>query len=336
MRRRASGLLAGLLALAGCSQDQAATADATPPSSAPADPGPPDPPGTADPEPGRGLAETLALAMRGGGEVRGLDLILAGAVVVGGVDVATLVKLPIWGSLQTSLPSRERGFLEAGSTCGVPPQTWKSFVIGTDPVTRDMAMVATATGLGKAQTLQCLSASLGFALQPDAKRMSDHTGGGIVLDDDSIAFATNGWMPLLEERVAGQGSKLADGKLAAVLARVDQSKALWFAGALPEDAQSTARMVLQANVHDVAGWADLAAGVKVHLSLAVDDGKGVRERLHEQWMSAKSMATSSGVPQGVADSVVFADKDDVVTIELAATEAEVRTITDMVMRAMGI
>jgi hypothetical protein len=226
--------------------------------------------------------------------------------------------------------------MAAGDKCGVGSETWVSFVIGTEPTSRNMAMVATAKGLGKKESLRCLAAELGFHLEPDAKTMSDHTGGGIVLDDDSIAFATTDWMPRLTDLVAGKGAKVADGSLAEVLARTDQTKTLWFAGSVPAEARMMARVALESSVYDVAGWADFGAGLEVKLSLRVDDAKVVRERLETQWRTAKGLATSSGVPQGVADSLKFSAKDAVVTAELAATEDEVRTIIDTVMTAMGI
>lgn len=285
---------------------------------------------------GKGLAKTIELAMGGRGRTEGLALIPDAAIVVGGADVAALVKLPIWETLRPSLPPRENGFLKAGEKCGVGPGTWRSFVIGTEPLSRQMAMVATATGLGKPETLRCLAADIGFVLSEDAKRMSDHTGGGIVIDDDSIAFATTDWMNSLQARIDGQGKGAAEGPLKACLARADQSKTLWFAGVLPEDAKAMAKMALDANIDDAAGWADLAAGMKIELSLAVHDGKAVRERLQQQWEAAKGFATSSGLPRGIADSIEVTDKDDVVRVQASATELEVRTVTETVMQSMGI
>lgn len=353
MRPWALGLATAVVALTACKKQDAATDEAPPSAEASPEPGdeakadetrvsPPAPAAKADAtapsKPGEGLAAKVDAAMKGhaAGDIKGLEMIPDAAVVVAGVDVATLVKQPAWARLRTRLPRREAGFMEAGSKCGVGTETWVSFVIGTEPTSRNMSMVATAKGLGKEKTLRCLAGALGFDLEPDAKTMSDHTGGGLVLDDDSIAFATTDWMPRLTDLAAGTGAKATDGSLKEVLARTDQKKTLWFAGNVPLQAQMMARMALETSVHDVAGWADFAEGLKVRLSLRVDDAKKARERLQAQWRSAKYLVTSSGVPQGVADSVEFSDADALVTAELSATEDEVRTIIDTVMTTMGI
>jgi hypothetical protein len=327
--------LAAVLALAACKkQEEARRADDAPSPEAKADPAGEAEGGSG--KSGKGLAKTFELALRGSGRTAGLELIPEAATVVGGVDVAVLVKLPIWATLRPSLPPREDGLLAAGERCGVGPGTWRSFVIGTEPQSRQMAMVVSATGLGKPETLRCLALDIGFSLSEDAKRMSDHTGGGVVIDDDSIAFATTGWMDRLAARIDGHGKGVAEGPLEACLARTDRTKTLWFAGVLPEDAGAMAKMALDATVHDVAGWADLAAGLKIEVSLAVHDGKAVRERLQQQWEAAKSLATSSGLPRGIADSLEITDKNDLVRVQASATELEVRIVTDTVMQAMGI
>ena len=283
-----------------------------------------------------GRAETVKQAVADAEPIEGLELIPSESLLVAGVDVAALVKLPIWAELRDSLGTRQREQMRAATDCGAGPDKWRTFVIGTDPTTRGMAMVVTVEGIGKKETLKCLEGALGFELSPDGKTMSDHTGGGIVVDDDAIAFASTGWMRLLEARIEGKGSSVAEGSLSSAIKRSDPGKTLWVAGTLPPAQRTMAAAFLGKEPQDVAGWADLAAGLKVQLSVTVDDAKGVLSSLQLQWLAFRGGLESRGVPKGIVDSVTFSEKGGAVYVDVSATADETRTLTDNVRGMMGI
>lgn len=292
--------------------------------------------GEAKAKPSGGLSGAVKKAVADAASIKGLELIPDRAILLAGVDVAALVTLPVWPRLRDSLGTRQKDQMKAAAGCGVDVDKWRTFVIGTEPVTRGMAMVVTVEGIGKKETLRCLSGVLGFTLTADGKRMSDHTGGGVVLDDDSIAFASTAWMDLLDARIEGKGTAAAAGPLRAALSRTDRSKTLWVAGTLPEVQGELVAAALGTKIHDVAGWADLRDGLDVQISIAVPDGKETLQQLQLKWLGAKMLAESRAVPKGVADSVELTEKDDVVTVALSATPEETRTLTDSVRTMMGI
>lgn len=295
-------------------QSDADQAKAAPPSSSPAKAGP-------------GLAGAVKDALGSAKTSRGATLIPAGATGLMGVDVAAFVKQPVYATLKSRLGNRQRTQLEAATRCGVGPDKWRTFVIGFDSKTRDMAMVVEATGLGTKATLQCLVKEIGtFTLSEDGKSMSDHTGGGIVLDDDTIAFATPPWMDPLQQRIDGKGKAAIEASLKTLVARADQSKPLWFAGLIPTAMSTMASGTLGSTATNVSGGVTLSKEAGLQLAVGVSDPKVAREQLQTQWNAAKGFATVSGIPQAVANSVEFGHTDAVVTASLSASYSDIEAM----------
>lgn len=270
--------------------------------------------------PGRGLAATFQDALSGKRKVKSLKLIPKGAVVLAGANVQELVSRPIWDKLQASLGGRQRDQMEAATKCGVGPDKWRRFVIGASGNGNDMAMVVEAEGLGTRPVLDCLVAAIGnFELSEDGKRLSDSTGGGIVLGDDAIAFANPGWMPLVEKRIEGGGEAAID-ELASVMARTDQTKTLWFAGVDFEELDEVS-VALDSEVEDFAGWVDLSAGMSLWLSLSVPDAAKVRTDTETKWKGIAGMLREM-VPAPVVDSVKFSDEGKLFRVEVQASESD--------------
>jgi len=274
--------------------------------------------------PGRGLATTFQDALAGKRSVQSLEVLPKGAVVLVGANLRELVAQPTWGRLESSLGGRQRGQLDAATECGVGKDKWRHFVIGFAPKGDDMAMVVEAEGIGTRPVLDCLAKEIGnFELSPDGKRLSDATGGGVVLSDDAIAFASPAWMPLLEQRIEGQGVSAAD-DIGPNLARADQSKTLWLAGK-PFGDLDAASDALGTEIQGYSGWIDLTAGMKMKLSLAVPDAAKTRGELDSKWQGLKSMAASVA-PSSVIDSVKITADGELVHIQLSASQADLDKI----------
>lgn len=271
----------------------------------------------------RGLADAFRSAIGTAPSTGHGALIPEGATLLAGADVAALVQHPLWTSARDGLGSRQRTQLQAATDCGVGPDKWRSFVIGVETSSRNMAMVVEAVGIGRRSVLECLVEKIGtFTLAPDAKSMSDETGGGIVLSDDAIAFATPAWMNPLRARIAGNGRAAVTGILATPLGRTDLGAHLWFASTVPDEVQSYAMLTVGSTVPDVAGAATLSPDLALRVSIEVPDPASARTALQSQWDGFRSFATNGGVPDDVARSVKFVADDKRVVMTLSADQAE--------------
>lgn len=302
-------VLSGLLAF-GCKDEEASKEDAPAASPATKEDSADDGGGA----PGRGLAATFQDALSGKRKVTSLKLIPKGAVVLAGANVEELVSLPIWDKIEAGFGSRQREQMKAATKCGVGPDKWRRFVIGVAGGGNDMAMVVEAQGLGTRAVLDCLVAEIGtFELSEDGKRLSDFTGGGVVLGDDAIAFANPGWLPLVEKRIEGEGEAAVD-DIGPSLARAEQTKTLWFAGKAFDELKDASTM-LGADIQDYSGWVDLRDGMSLKVSFAVPDPAKTRSELDAKWQGVKGM-TGDMLPSAVVDSVKLTDDGKLVHIDL--------------------
>ncbi len=326
-------LAVSALVILGACKDDASAPAAKPSESAPqaqadaSDNAPATPPGQDDANSGSGLTGAVHNALGSAKASRATRLFSEDATVVVSVDVAAFVQQPLFESLRNRLGPRPRAQLDAATLCGVGPDKWRTFVIGVDPNSANMAMVTEAEGVGTKTALQCLAKEIGtFTLADDGKRLSDRTGGGIVLDDDAIAFATPAWMTTLADRIDGKSKAPTPGALDALLARTDATKPLWFAAVVPPMGRSMARGMLGSDPIDVTGSVSLAGKVGLQLAITVSDAKAAHMQLHSQWNAFKGLAMANGVPQAVADSVKLGQAGETVTVELSASYDDVETL----------
>ncbi len=323
-------LLCSLLLPSACKGDAPSKADEPAVTAPKADPAAPDvvpKTGADEAKAGAGLAGVIGETLSGAKASTATRLIPEGATVLVGLDIAPFVQSPLFESLKTRLGRRQREQLEAATRCGVGPDRWRTFVIGFDPTTRDMAMVTEATGLGTKATLQCLADQIGtFTLSEDGKTMSDHTGGGIVVNDDAIAFATPTWMGPLQDRIDGKGTPASEGPLAPVLARADRSAPLWFAGLIPVRQRAMAMGMLGSEPSDVAGSLRGSDVVELRLSVAVPDPETATAQLKPQWNVLQGLVISNGVPKSVVDSVKFGQADGAMTVQVSASNSDIELL----------
>ena len=318
-------LVAALVVVGGCGE---ATTETPSSPSANAAPAPSDDrEGDAPTKAGKGLSQTFKEAVGGAPAVNSVNLIPEGATLVVGAEFRAVVNSVLWRAIEPNLGSRAQGQLAAATQCGLSQDKWDRIVIGADPSANDMAIVVEAEGLGTRTTLDCLVKEIGsFTLSADGKRLSDHTGGGFVLSDDVIAFASTRWMDKLEARIGGKGTAAVDGALKGPLARLGPNKKLWLAAMVPSEVAVMGKSFLGAQATDVSAYADLTKGVALHLSAEVDDAKAAQDKVQEQLEGSKSMLQIFGVPSAVVDSLKLTVDGTLLRAEVHATEDEVRAI----------
>ena len=330
-----------LLLLAACKDDEAAKADAKAAAEAPATPSSDaksEGDTKADDEPDTGESTKSKKKRKGltgaiGDVVGGIEpskhtlLIPEGATFVAGVDIAAFAADPLLPVLQAQLGSRQQEQLRASMACGVGFPEGKTFVIGVDVTSRNMAMVVEAKGLGTRKVLECMAREIGnFTLSDDAKTLSDHTGGGIVLNDDAVAFASPAWMEPLRERIAGKGKAAVQGSLRGPLARTKPSQALWFAGEVPVSMQAMASGMLGAKPSVMAAHAKLGQRVAIEFVVEVPDPSATQRSLQEKWNAMRSFAVASGLPRTISDTVAIDNDDEVVRLQLEATASDIEEL----------
>ncbi len=304
-------------AAVGCGHDDKSTAPRATAEPAPAEPS--SPPANAP-----GLAATVDQAIASAKASTSLMLIPSGVSWMLGVDIAAFIAKPYWRTIKDHLSLRPRRQLEAAERCDVGPDKWRAFVIGVEPVTRDMAMVVEAVGIGKRETLKCLQTEFGnFTLSEDGKEMSDATGGGIVLDEDRIAFATPALMQPLRDRIVNEGQPAADGAMEAVLAKTDLKKPLWFSAIIPPTQAAVAAAWIGGWPSDVHGEMDLSDGVALHGRLSTTDPHAAKTKLEEQWRSVAPLLRAQGIPDAVVDAVTLSAADGVLHIDAEISDAEI-------------
>jgi len=320
-------LLVAAIALGGACGEATTETPASPSANAPPPSDSSNSDGDAPPKTGKGLSQTFKEAVGGAAASKSVTLLPEGAKIVVGAEFGAVVKSALWSAIEPRLGSRAQGQLAAATKCGLSQDKWGRIVIGADPSTNDMAMVVEAEGLGKRTTLECLVKEIGtFTLSSDGKHLSDHTGGGIVLNDDAIAFATPRWMDGLQERIDGKGKAAIDGELKASFTRIGPNRPLWFAAVVPPDAAMMATALLGATAKDVSAYANLNEGVALHLSADVDDPKTAKSKVQEQLDNSGSMLQIFGVPPAVVDSLKLTVDGALLRVEVRATEDEIRTL----------
>ena len=307
----------------GCGHDDKPSAPPADAESPPAEPTE-DEPGAEPPAKAPGLAAKVDDAIGRAKASTSTMLIPSGVTLMIGVDIPAFIAKPYWRTIKDKLSSRPRRQLEAAERCEVGPDKWRAFVIGVEPVSQDMAMVVEAVGIGRHETLKCLQKEFGnFTLSEDGKEMSDATGGGIVLDDDRIAFATPALMQPLRDRIANEGQPAADGAMEAVLAKTDLKQPLWFSAIIPPTQAAMAAALLGGWPSDVTGELDLSEGVALHGRLSTTDPHAAKTKLEAQWRSIAPAVRAQGIPDAVVDSVAFSAGDGVLRFDAAIADADV-------------
>ena len=278
-------------------------------------------------------------------------LIPADAALLAHVDIQRLARSPLWAanhSLMDADPEVKKQ-LAALAACNMAFDGLRSLDIGVAADGLNFAIVATGTGIGKPENLQCLRArsdSKDWTLDaagPNGRPrlVADNSEAfGHSVDDDTMAFASKNWDASVLGLLTGTGTSVRDGLLKDVLAQADQSQAVWFAGNLPPQlaALATAAPGMQSmsGLKSIAGSLDLSAGLGLVLAFGLDNAERARTTLaqvQQQFASVKPAASLLGIPGTAVDKVSFSTRDAQVTMTASLTMEEINAMTTNMRRA---
>lgn len=279
-----------------------------------------------EPEPGLGAA--VADAIEDARVPDDLLLLPEGPTMLIGLDLAAFIAKPQWRMLASQLGPREREQLSATEACGVGPRQWRRVLLGLDPQSNGAAILVEAVGVGTPEILRCLRDRIGtFELAADAKTMRDDTGGGIVLDDNTIVFAGPRWMDPLRERLEDRGPPAYDGALKQATARAGFGHAAWLGMVPPAEMKGVLVTTIGAEVDELSGSIDTTAeGYVIELELTTASTMMAALRIEGQLAVLGSLAQANGIPSEILETVKVEQQDGRVRIELSATDEQVDEI----------
>jgi len=274
------------------------------------------------------------------------------AALLAHVDMKGLSGSPLWAANKALMDSdpEVKKQMDAFTACNMPFNGFRTVDIGVGAEAKNIAVVATGGGIGKAENLRCLQDKL----KDNQWKLEDVAGGkprlvfdngeafGYLVDDDTLAIATKAWDGAVTGLMAGKGTSVRDGGLKDVLARADQSKHVWFAGNLPPQlaAMATAQpgMSGMAGLKSVAGSLDLSAGLGLVLAFGMENADRAKASLAEvqkQFASVKPMAGMLGIPMTAVDKVTFAANDAAVTMTASLTMDEINAMSSAMKAGPG-
>lgn len=342
MRITTPALLACVFAVAACNKtdDKPAAAkvaekDAKTPAVAPTDVPPPvTPPTTA--APAGGAADRL---------------IPGDAALLAHIDVKGLAGSPLWASnkaLMDADPEFKKQ-MDAFAACNMPFDGFRSIDLGVGADGKNIALVATGTGIGVPENLRCLHGKMeekNWKIEDEAGKVrlvfDNGEAIGHIVDTDTVAIATKSWDPTVIGLLEGKGTSVRDGGLKDVLAQADQTKHVWFAGNLPPQlaavATSQPGLASMAGLKSVAGSLDLSAGLGLVLAFGMenaDKAKATLGEVQKQFASVKPMAGMFGIPATAVDKVQFDAKDAAVMMTASLTMDEINAMSSAMNKGAG-
>jgi hypothetical protein len=293
---------------------------------------------------------TLAMALLGvaackGGGAESAKLIPEAATVVGGVDVAGLVKSKVYTANKELIEKGDaKEVLDAASACNIGIDKWKSVTFGMDPTKRAVAVILNADGIGKEDNLTCMHGKIKEKSGEEPWKLEDKDGkkvltmedGGVgyIVNEGTVVVASKDWAAPVKELIDGKGKSVFDGALKDVIGRADTGKTIWAAGSIPGEMLKGSP---GEGAKDAAGSIDLSSGVALAASVgfgSADDATKKKDELQKQFDQYKAMAGGLGVPQGVVDSVKIEASGSAVTLSMSASETDVDALTETAKKAM--
>ncbi len=296
-------------------------------------------------------AALLSLGACKGGGAAGdaAKLIPDSATVIGGVDVEGMMKSPLYGDNKEMLEKGEqKEALDAAKACNLGPDTWKSVVFGFDPEGGDkkMAVVISATGLGKKENLECISGKIKEQNDGEEPWTMEEKDGklvltidegdaiGYVVNENTLAVAGKDWAGAVKELVDGKGKAAIDNSLKDVLGRTDMKKTIWAAGTIPASMAAGPADGMK----DGAMWVDMSGGLELMASIGVADADTATKKADEftkQFDAVKGMAGTVGVPETVVETVKIEAKDASINVSAKASTDDVKKISEAVKKNLG-
>jgi hypothetical protein len=199
-----------------------------------------------------------------------------------------------------------------------------------------MIIGARATGIGKKDTLQCLADGINaiatsgkWTVSEDAGRVVFDVEGrdtrGIAAADDILLVVGKGYRADVTSILDGAGKSAADAELGRMLARVDRSKHVYFAGEAPAGATDGPFTDLK----QLSGTLDFSAGLA--LAVALEFGDPTKAEMSAQMLGQMVAMTSEsvaglGVPESMLRTVKIETKGNTVSTRASASKTELEAM----------
>lgn len=267
-------------------------------------------------------------------------LIPADASLLAHVDLQGLAASPLWAAnrhLMDADPEVKKQ-IDALAACNMPLSGFRSLDIGVGPDGADVAAIVTGAGVGKPENIACLQDQLkgeNFKLvDKNGSRVMVLENGdahGYLVNDDTLAFVNNKWDASVRGLMVGTGTAVRDGAIKDLLAQVDQSKHVWFAGTVGPGLNALTRAIPGglSGLQSIAGSLDLTAGLALVMSFGMENPDRARATLaqvQKQFSDVKPMAGMFGVPSAAVDRVQFDTKDTAVTMTASLNMDEINAM----------
>jgi hypothetical protein len=300
------------------------------------------------------LAATALLglsACKGGGNAAGSKLIPEQATIMGGIDIAGLMKTKHYTDNKGMLES-QREWTEmsaAAKACNLDPEkALGSILFGTDGKA-NFAAVITGEGLGDEKNLTCIAdkakekngGKTPFTIADDGGkkvlRMDGGDGTGFIVDAKTVIFVSKSWEGAVKELMDGKGKPAIDGPNKAVFARADQSKHIWAAGLIPAEAAGMAKG-MGAEPKDFSISLDLADGMSFQAALGLasaDQATALKKKADEGLAMVKGLAPMMGIPAKALETLKIDTKDNQISVSASMSNDDVKQLQEKAGAAMG-
>jgi len=300
------------------------------------------------------LAATALLglsACKGGATAAGGKLIPEQATIMGGIDVAGLMKTKNYTDNKGMLESR-REYTElsaAAKACNLDPEkALSSILFGTDGKS-GFAAVITGEGLGDEKNLTCIAdkakekngGKTPFTIADDGGkkvlRMDNGEASGFIIDGKTLVFASKTWEAAVKDLIDGKGKPAIDGPNKAIFARADQSKHIWAAGLIPAEAAGMAKG-MGAEPKDFSIALDLADGMAFQASLGLaspEQAAEMKKKADEGMAMLKGVAPMIGIPAKAIETLKVDTSGNLISVSASMSQDDVKQLQDKAGAMMG-
>lgn len=282
-------------------------------------------------------------ACGGGTSAANGKLIPEQATILGGVDVAGLMKSKVFTDAKPDVEKNSdwQSMSKAAKDCNLDPEkAISSITFGTDGGS-GVAAVITGEGLGDEKNLTCVADKMKNSngkvpftvVEENGKKVlksDDGDGTGFIVDGKTIAFASKPWEAAVKELIDGKGKSAFDGANKALFDRADKSKHVWFAGVAPAQLAGMAKNA-GAEPKDFVGSFDMSSGVATKIAVTVaspEQAAEAKKKADEGIGMLKGLAAMSGMQVKAMDSIVVTSKDATVTVEASISNDEIKQLVE--------
>jgi hypothetical protein len=287
---------------------------------------------------------------KGGGASDPAKLVPDAATIVGGVNVKGLLGSKLYSENKALLETGEaKEMMEAAKACNIDPNGIDGLTFGADPTSEGVVIIVSAAGIAKEENLNCIAGKIKEKAGEDpwtledkdgqkTLKLSDDQGVGYLIGENMVAVASKNWADSVKQLIDGKGTSAADGKMKDLVGRAPKGQQIWFAGNIPADAAAGLKGTPGEAVKDFSGGLDLANGLAMSLAAGVADAAAataLQGELQKQFDQVKGMGAAMGVPQGVIDSIKIGAADATVTLELAASNEDLKALQEKMGGMMG-